>query len=57
MIAGGDLWPHFDACSHLFYASLTADVIALADCDESAVRILGYINSYFFFFGAITMII
>jgi hypothetical protein len=57
MIAGGNLWLHFDACSHLFYASLRTDVIAQADYDESAVRILGYINSYFFFLGAITMII
>ena len=57
MIAGGSLWLHFDACSHLFYASLMPDVIAQADRDESAVRILGYDNSYFFFLGAITMII
>jgi hypothetical protein len=39
MIAGGNLWLHFDACSHLFYASLKADVIAQADRGASAVRI------------------
>jgi len=39
MIAGGNLGLHFDACSHLFYASPRADVIALAACDEAAVRI------------------
>ena len=57
MIAGGNLWLHFDACSHLFYASLKADDIARTDCSESAARILGCIYNYFFFFGAMIMII
>jgi hypothetical protein len=57
MIAGGNLWLHFDACSHLFYGSLTADVIARTACMKRSAEFIGYCNSYFFFLGASTMII
>ena len=57
MIAGGNLWLHFDACSHLFYGSLMADVIAWTACKKRLTEFFGYCNSYFFFLGASTMII
>ena len=61
MIAGGSLWLHFDACSHLFYGNLKADVIARTACKkrpaESFDDCFDYCNSYFFFLGASTMII
>lgn len=57
MIAGGNLWLHFDACSHLFDDSLTADVIARTTCKKRLTEFFGYYNRYFFFFGASTMII
>jgi hypothetical protein len=40
MIAGGDLWPHFDACSHLFYDGLMADVIAQTACMKRPAEFL-----------------
>jgi hypothetical protein len=57
MIAGGRLWLHFDACSHLFYGNLKVDVIAQAACKKRPAEFFGYCNSYFFFLGASTMII
>ena len=57
MIAGGSLWLHFDACSHLFYGNLKVDVIAQAACKKRPAEFFGYCNSYFFFLGASTMII
>jgi hypothetical protein len=57
MIAGGNLWLHFDACSHLFDGSLMADVIARTACMKRFTEFIGYYNSYFFFLGASTMII
>ena len=57
MIAGGNLGLHFDACSHLFYGNLTADVIAQTACMKRLTESSGYYDSYFFFLGASTMII
>jgi hypothetical protein len=58
MIAGGNLWLHFDACFHLFDARLKAGVTAPAACNEATrANSCHYCYGYFFFFGARTMII